>query len=49
MSGNSTGDRVTRDNEEPARVPWLGEVTGLRLGEAPGGEEGGPGKESSMR
>lgn len=37
MSGNSTGDRVTRDDEEPTpRRPWLGEVTGLRLGEAPG-------------
>lgn len=38
MSGNSTGDRVTSDDDEP--VPsagglWLGEVTGLRLGDAP--------------
>lgn len=37
VSGNSTGDRVTRDDEEPepARRLWLGEVPGLRLGDAP--------------
>lgn len=38
MSGNSTGGRVTRDDEDPvptARGPWLGEVTGLRLGDVP--------------
>lgn len=37
---------MTRDDGEPAptaRVPWLGEVTGLRLGDVP--EEG----EGSMR
>lgn len=38
VSGNSTGSRAARDDEEPelrAWGPWLGEVTGLRLGEAP--------------
>lgn len=41
MSGNSTGGRVTRDDEEPVptgRGLWAGEVTGLRLGDVP--EEG---------
>lgn len=38
MSGNSTGDRLTWDDEPP--VPsagglWLGEGTGLRLGDVP--------------
>lgn len=46
MSGNSTGDRVTREDEEPVPTAgglWLGEVTGLRLGDVPkedGVEEG---------
>lgn len=38
VSGNSTGGRVTRDDEEPAvtaRELWVGEVNGLRLGEVP--------------
>lgn len=38
MSGNSTGGRVTRDDEEPVptgRGLWAGEVTGLRLGDVP--------------
>lgn len=42
MSGNSTGDRVTRDDGEPEpteRGLWPGEVTGLRLGDAPGQEK----------
>lgn len=52
MSGNSTGDRVTRDDEEPAptvRGPWLGEVSGLRLGDAPGEDKGSTGKERGTR
>lgn len=43
VSGNSTGDRVTRDDEEPTPTAgglWLGEVTGLRLGDAPEGDGG---------
>lgn len=42
MSGNSTGDRVTRDDEEPVPTAgglWHGEVTGLRLGDVPGEDE----------
>lgn len=38
VSGNSTGSRVERDDEEPelrAGGLWLGEATGLRLGDAP--------------
>lgn len=38
VSGNSTGGRVTRDDMEPTprgRGLWVGEVTGLRLGEVP--------------
>lgn len=38
MSGNSTGDRVTRDDDEADPMVgglWLGEVTGLRLGDVP--------------
>lgn len=52
MSGNSTGGRVTSDVEEPAptaRGPWLGEVTGLRLGDVPEEDEGSTGKEKGMR
>lgn len=48
MSGNSTGDRVTRDDEEPVPIAgglWLGEVTGLRLGDAPKEDRGSKGKE----
>lgn len=43
VSGNSTGDRVTRDDDEPAPIAgglWLGEVTGLRQGDVPGKEKG---------
>lgn len=39
VSGNSTGSRAVWDEEEPelrAGGLWLGEVTGLRLGDAPG-------------
>lgn len=42
VSGNSTGDRVTREDEEPLPTAgglWLGEVTGLRLGDVPKGKE----------
>lgn len=42
VSGNSTGSRVAKDEEEPelrAGGLWLGEVTGLRLGDAPGEDE----------
>jgi len=52
VSGNSTGDRVTRDDEEPepaARRLWLGELSGLRLGDAPGEFEGRMGHERGMR
>lgn len=38
VSGNSTGGRVTSDDVEAApsgRGLWMGEVTGLRLGDAP--------------
>lgn len=48
MSGNSTGDRVKWDDEAPVSTAgglWLGEVTGLRLGDVPGEEEGSTGKE----
>lgn len=48
MSGNSTGDRVTRDDDELAPIAgglWLGEATGLRLGDVPGEDEGSKGKE----
>lgn len=51
MSGNSTGDRVTREDDEPAPNAgglWLGEVTGLRLGDAPGGDEGTTGKDKEQ-
>ena len=49
MSGNSTGDRVTRDDDEPvlsAGELWLGEVTGLRLGDVPREDEGSSGKDN---
>lgn len=51
MSGNSTGDRVTRDDEEPVPIAgglWLGEVTGLRLGDVPK-EDGGKEKDVIFR
>lgn len=38
VSGNSTGNRGVRDDEEPVFSVgglWLGEVTGLRLGDVP--------------
>lgn len=43
---------MTRDDEGPAptaRGPWLGEVTGLRLGDVPKEDEGSTGKEKGMR
>lgn len=43
VSGNSTGGRVTRDDVEATpsgRGLWRGEVTGLRLGDAPAGVRG---------
>ncbi|TNN86638.1 hypothetical protein EYF80_003106 [Liparis tanakae] len=52
VSGNSTGDRVTRDDEEPepaARRPWLGELSGLRLGDVPGEFEGRTGQERGRK
>lgn len=46
MSGNSTGGRMMRDDDDdPALTaigPWIGEVTGLRLGDVPGEGRGGP-------
>lgn len=42
VSGNSTGDRVTEVNKEPVPAVsrlWLGEDTGLRLGDAPEEDE----------
>ena len=42
---------MTRDDEEPvptARGPWLGEVTGLRLGDVPEDDQGSTGKERSQ-
>lgn len=48
MSGNSTGDRVTREGDEPAPIAgglWLGEVTGLKLGDVPGEDQGSTGEE----
>lgn len=47
MSGNSTGNRGTRDDEEPVPTAgglWLGEVTGLRLGDVPRENKGSAGK-----
>lgn len=52
MSGNSTGNRVTKDDEElvpAAGGLWLGEVTGLRLGDVPGEDEGSTRKEAGTK
>lgn len=35
VSGNSTGDRVISDELGHDGGPWLGELSGLRLGDAP--------------
>lgn len=43
VSGNSTGGRVTREDEEPVLAvgeQWVGEVTGLKLGDVPKEDEG---------
>lgn len=50
VSGNSTGGRVTSDDVEAApsgRGLWMGEVTGLRLGEAPARGQGVRGQKGS--
>lgn len=41
MSGNSTGGRVTREDGGL----WVGEATGLRLGDVPKEDEGSTGTE----
>ncbi len=43
---------MTRDDEElvvTARGPWLGEVTGLRLGDVPGEDQRKTGRKRGMK